>query len=106
MMELCDILGITVNDLLSGEMITMENYQKYAEDNLVELCQKKEKSAKDLFKFELIFIAISILLVPIHFSINYYYPENNGTGIGMLLSIIAVAFLIIYFFTHYEIRLK
>lgn len=43
MMELCGILGITVNDLLSGERITMENYQKNAEDNLVELYQKKKK---------------------------------------------------------------
>ena len=25
MLELCDILGITVNELLSGERITMEN---------------------------------------------------------------------------------
>ncbi len=106
MMELCGILGITVNDLLSGERITMENYQKNAEDNLVELYQKKEKATKDLLKFELIFIVISVLLVPIHFAINYYYPENNGTGIGMLLSIIALAFFIIYFVTHYEIRLK
>ena len=28
MMELCDILGISVNELLSGERIIMENYQK------------------------------------------------------------------------------
>ena len=47
MMELCDILGITVNDLLSGERITMENYQKNAENNLVELCRKKDKAQKD-----------------------------------------------------------
>lgn len=106
MMELCGILGITVNDLLSGERITMENYQKNAEDNLVELYRKKEKATMDLLKFELIFIAIAIVLVPVHFAINYYYPENNGTGIGMLLSIIGVVFLIIYFLNHYEIRLK
>lgn len=28
MLELCEILGITVNELLSGEVITMENYEK------------------------------------------------------------------------------
>ena len=28
MLELCGILGITVNDLLSGEVITMDNYNK------------------------------------------------------------------------------
>ena len=66
MMELCDILGITVNDLLSGERITMENYQKNAENNLVELCRKKDKAQKDLLKFELIWIAVIILLTPLH----------------------------------------
>ena len=35
MLELCGILGITVNELLSGERITMENYQKKAEENLI-----------------------------------------------------------------------
>lgn len=28
MLELCEILGITVNDLLSGEKISMESYEK------------------------------------------------------------------------------
>lgn len=31
MLELCGILGITVNDLLSGEVITMDNYNKELE---------------------------------------------------------------------------
>ena len=34
MLELCDILGITVNDLLSGEVIAMDNYEKEMENNL------------------------------------------------------------------------
>ena len=37
MVELCGILGITVNELLSGERISMEHYQKKAEKNLIEL---------------------------------------------------------------------
>ena len=42
MLDLCNILGITVNELLSGERI-MEDYQKRAEENLMELQAKKEK---------------------------------------------------------------
>ena len=30
MLELCDSLGISVNELLSGEMIEMENYDRKA----------------------------------------------------------------------------
>lgn len=39
MLELCEILGITVNDLLSGEKISMESYEK-ADENLIALKEK------------------------------------------------------------------
>ena len=42
MLELCEILGITVNELLSGEVITMENYEKTADENLIALKRKDE----------------------------------------------------------------
>lgn len=47
MLELCDILGITVNELLSGEKMNMENgenYQKKAEENLIALKKKDENN--------------------------------------------------------------
>lgn len=106
MLELCDILGITVNELLSGERITMENYQKKAEENLVELQERKENAMKDYKKMETIWIIVAVLLVPVHFAINYYYPENNGTGIGGLLILIILITLVIFFFKHYEIKVK
>ena len=40
MLELCSLLGITVNDLLSGEVVTMNNYNKDLEKNLVELVKQ------------------------------------------------------------------
>lgn len=43
MLELCKILEITVNELLSGESLSMVDYQKKAEENLVELQEKKTK---------------------------------------------------------------
>lgn len=44
MLELCEILGITVNELLSGEKISMENYDKKAEENLIALKRKDENN--------------------------------------------------------------
>ena len=32
MLELCDILGISVNELLSGDMIDMKEYEKKSEE--------------------------------------------------------------------------
>lgn len=46
MLELCNILGITVNELLSGERIRMEDYSKKVDENLVELKRKNENSIK------------------------------------------------------------
>lgn len=43
MLELCGILGITVNELLSGEEIDMESYEKKTDENLISLMSKKEK---------------------------------------------------------------
>lgn len=40
MLELCAILGITVNELLSGEKIDMESYEKKADKNLIALKKK------------------------------------------------------------------
>ena len=36
MLELCSVLGITVNELLSGETISVENYNKEMEKKLLE----------------------------------------------------------------------
>ncbi|MCM1065617.1 MAG: helix-turn-helix domain-containing protein [Eubacterium sp.] len=48
MLELCGMLGITVNELLSGEKVDMENvenrgnYQKKADENLIALKKRDE----------------------------------------------------------------
>ena len=37
MMPLCEILQITVNDLLTGERVSEDDYQKKAEENMMNL---------------------------------------------------------------------
>lgn len=44
MLELCEILGITVNELLSGEKIDMERYEKKVDENLIALKRKDENN--------------------------------------------------------------
>lgn len=44
MLELCQILGITVNELLSGEKIDRESYEKRADENLLVLKRKDENN--------------------------------------------------------------
>ena len=106
MLELCNILEITVNELLSGERIRMEDYPQKAEENLVELQDKKMKAQKMLKRMELIWLAIAILLVPAHFAINYFYPENRNTGIGNIILLIGLIMFLVYFFMYYKIEIK
>lgn len=40
MIDLCNLLGITVNELLSGERINEEDYREKAETKLVEMQAK------------------------------------------------------------------
>ena len=54
MLELCNTLGISVNALLSGEMIKMEDYDKKAEENLIELKKQKEEADKRMLKLEFV----------------------------------------------------
>ncbi len=60
MLELCEILGITVNELLSGEEIDMENYEKKADENLIAL---KRKDENNMTKNVIISILFSVTLL-------------------------------------------
>jgi transcriptional regulator with XRE-family HTH domain len=52
MLELCDLLKINVNELLSGERIMTEAYNKLAEENLLEMKRQVEETNKQLLRTE------------------------------------------------------
>lgn len=54
MLELCEILKISVNELLSGEVIKMENYNEIAEENLLEMERQKEESDRRMLRLEIV----------------------------------------------------
>ena len=54
MMELCELLGTNVNELLTGERIAMDDYMKKAEESLLEMQAKAEKADKNLLRMELV----------------------------------------------------
>lgn len=66
---LCETLHITINELLSGEKLTEENYQKKLEENLIlnmaELKKRTKKTFSLIFKIIgsllIIFISLSLL---------------------------------------------
>ena len=60
MLELCEMLGITVNELLSGQRIDMESYEKKADENLIAL---KRKDENNMAKNVTISILFSVMLL-------------------------------------------
>ena len=54
MLELCDILDISVNELLTGEKLEMKDYNKQAEENLIEMTKQKEEADKRLLFAEIV----------------------------------------------------
>ena len=53
MLDLCNILKITVNDLLSGEVVSMTNIDQKQEEILLELVKEKQEADKRLLKVEI-----------------------------------------------------
>ena len=52
MLELCDLLKINVNELLSGEKIMADSYDKRAEENLLAMKREVEEKNRQMLRAE------------------------------------------------------
>lgn len=86
MLELCDILGISVNDLLSGEVVTMEHYNKELENNLLEVIKQKEQADKQLLSLEIFvgFVASALMIATIFAAA--FVPMDNWVRIVLIVT--------------------
>ena len=62
MLELCEILKINVNELLSGEKIMTEAYNKKVEENLLAMKQEVEEKNRQLLRTEYLIVLPTVLL--------------------------------------------
>lgn len=62
MLELCGVLEISVNDLLCGEVVGMEDYSKKLENNLLDMIRQKEQADKRLLFLETV-VGISATVI-------------------------------------------
>lgn len=67
MLDLCKHLKITVNDLLNGEVVSMENYNEKLEKQLLEVIKQKEDADRRLLALEWVvgILSVIVLIVPI-----------------------------------------
>lgn len=59
--KLCEIFGISLNELLNGERLTSENYINKAEEKLLELQKEKQSSDKRLLISEIVLASLSLI---------------------------------------------
>ena len=60
MLPLCEVLGITVNELLSGERLESKDYKARAEENMTALLRERTENKRKLF-LEFVVILITML---------------------------------------------
>jgi len=66
MLQLCEILKISVNDLLCGERIIMDNHNKETEKIIDEMVKQKEEADKRLLYIE---ILVGVLCMIVFFAL-------------------------------------
>ena len=94
--KLCEVLDISVNELLNGEKISNENYAKKAEDKLLELQKSKEESDKRLLFAEIVIgSTATILLLAILFSSLYAIYELKILVLPIIMIILGFFIFII-----------
>ncbi len=74
MLPLCKILQITVNDLLHGEVISMENYNNEMEQKLLELVEEKKQSDRRLLTLEWVVGILSLIIMMVPCFVAAYAP--------------------------------
>jgi len=89
MLDLCNELGINVNELLSGEVIEMEKYNLKAEENLLKMKKQKEEADKRLLHMEILLGILCIVPILISIIIVMVVPMEEWLGgVIVLTSII------------------
>ena len=102
MLELCDILSISVNELLSGEKISMENNNQKNEQLLFDMAKELEQKNKTVWKSMWVIMIISMTALFSGILIAaFLIPE----GVWQLLTIIGIC-IVFFIPCFYALKLE
>ena len=65
LLPLCNELDITVNELLSGERVSEEDYRKKAEENMVNLVKEAQESKRKIILSVMVSILVIVAAIPL-----------------------------------------
>ncbi|MBQ8528744.1 MAG: helix-turn-helix domain-containing protein [Clostridia bacterium] len=85
MLELCDILGISVTDLLNGEVVTMEKFNEKSEQNLIDLIKQKEDADKQMLMLEIVIGVLSSVILFSMVFVAAFLPMKDWVRIVLIV---------------------
>ncbi len=86
MLELCNELKISVNELLSGEVIEMNNYNEKIEKNLLDMVKQKELADKRLLTMEIVIGALSSIILFVLMFVASFVEMADWTRILLIIA--------------------
>lgn len=102
MLELCDILKISVNDLLCGKVVTVDNYNKELENNLIEMIKQREEADKRLLSLE-IFVGYTVSVI---FFVLIFVASFVQMVVWLRISLILLGFVLFFTGCFYAVRIE
>ncbi len=104
LLPLCGELGISVNELITGERIAEEEYRKKAEENMVEIIKKSKVSKQE--KIISLLLTLSIVAVTIAGSIlgAYFKAPEAQAAIGIMTIVSWSCFVAVWIATTISLR--
>lgn len=83
MPDLCELLGISINELFSGERVLTDNYKRKAEENLLRI----KKEAERIKAFRILIVCFSILSVALIVSSLFVFFFTDGKAYSAILTL-------------------
>ena len=97
MLDLCNILGINVNELLNGEKINMKDNEKKTEELLIELAKQEEnKNKRIIMDMWVLLITAAIFYIAILVISSIAFGE--GTIFGTITVVSTIILVIVCFY--------
>ena len=94
LLPLCQELGVTVNELLSGERVSPEDYQKKAEENMMNLVKEAQESRKKIILSALVALLALAAALPLVIVAGALEMETwlrcLLIGIGLVVAVLGI----------------
>ncbi|MBQ7769656.1 MAG: helix-turn-helix transcriptional regulator [Clostridia bacterium] len=88
-LSLCDELGVTANELLSGKRLTDTEYKKNAEENIVRLMAEKKDIKRKIILVSIV-VLVTIIIAVTFGMIASYVDMSAGWRIALIVSSLVV----------------